>query len=895
VLQPVVVRRRQLGDDVVRDGEARPEVALQVEAGPGEEYLLIVKQPSGALSFHGGTDVAPTPRRGRGKKAPKRSKAKSVIEFRAPISPSASPDVRRARLGDLLQGIVDAIVVKVGTVIAETAVDLAEAAIWRALGRTQGLYRVTQQGLRNGRLEPVDRLTAEGGRALLFLHGTFSTTQSAFGELANSAFFDGIRSRYGDAIYGFDHFTVSVTPEQNASDLLALLPRSPATIDVVTHSRGGLVLRNLVERRQRLGNGDRFVLGRAVLVACPNEGTPLATPDNWQAAIGWIANLLDLFPPNPLASNASMVAHWIAWFVKRGIVAAEGLASMDVRGKQVQELQRPPKPALDRYSALVSNYEADGRILARALDLGLDSFFETANDLVVPTAGGWRIDRPADSIPAERVGCFGPGGNILSAGSAPTHISFFNRRSTIDFLVRALLHRPQSLPKMQLEKQLPNRAARLAPPSLATAIADPEPGPIRPVEHEPVRARSLGLRVATGSPRPGALELTVISTREATAYAEDDASVPLLLAAYDGARVSMPFRTSKRHIAGRTEDWVLEDYQIKELAARWGALFATHRKIKRFVDSSERTPPPDADLLEFGELLFETLLPGDVKRLFDVARSREQERLLIIFTSTIPWVFDMPWEFARDPTRGTVLATEDALFVRNIFTTPVDRLPPKTGALRLLIATSEPTGLPPLSARQEADDIRNGLSHLVDKGLFQIEVRENVTAERLHQEAATGRYDIVHFIGHGFWDGKSGKSGLVLEDGQQGQLLLGDRSLREILSGRKIRVVFLNACDTGRSVTSGSRLSTIAGTAQDLFGRGVPNVVANQLKVGDKAAATFAKAFYGYLAHGLTIAQATREARIACSYRPGMQSIDWAVPVVYARDADDALVEGRVQ
>ena len=149
----------------------------------------------------------------------------------------------------------------------------------------------------------------------------------------------------------------------------------------------------------------------------------------------------------------------------------------------------------------------------------------------------------------------------------------------------------------------------------------------------------------------------------------------------------------------------------------------------------------------------------------------------------------------------------------------------------------------------------------------------------------------MHFIGHGFWDAESGRSGLVLEDGRRGQFLLGDRSLREILSGRKIRVVFLNACDTGRSVSSRSRPSSIAGTAQDLFGRGVPNVVANQLKVGDKAAATFAKAFYSYLAHGNTIAQATREARIACSYRPGMQSIDWAVPVVYARDADDALVE----
>ena len=654
VLQPVAVRRRQLRDDVVRDGAARPEVALQVEAGPGEEYLLIVKHPSGALSFHGGTDVAPAPRRGQGKKAPKKSKAKSVIEFRAPISPSANPDVRRARLGDLLQGIVDAIVVKVGTVIAETAVDLAEAAIWRALGRTQGLHRVTPQGLRDKRLEPVARLTANNGRALLFLHGTFSTTQSAFGELANSTFFDSLQSRYGDAIYGFDHFTVSVTPEQNANDLLALLPQSPATIDVVTHSRGGLVLRNLVERRQRLTNGDRFVLGRAVLVACPNEGTPLATPDNWQATIGWIANLLDLFPPNPLASNASMVAHWIAWFVKVGIEAAEGLASMDVRGKQVQELQRPPKPALDQYSALVSNYEADGRVLARALDLGLDSFFETANDLVVPTAGRLAHRQAARFE-------FPPNGWAASARAATSRRPGARRRISLSSITGAqsiFSSRRCCVNRTTCRKCSWKSSSRTEPRASPRPRSRPQsrtrsPSPIRPLEHEPVRARSPGSRVATGSPRPGALELTVISTREAAAYAEDDVSVPLLLASYDGARVSMPFRTSKRHVAGRTEDWVLEDYQIKELAARWGALFATHRKIKRFVDSSERTPPPDADLLEFGELLFETLLPGDVKRLFDVARSREQEKLLIIFTSTIPWVFDMPWEFARDPTRGT--------------------------------------------------------------------------------------------------------------------------------------------------------------------------------------------------------------------------------------------------
>lgn len=892
VLQPVAVRSAPVRDEAFR-AAARPEVAVRVEAEPGEEYLLIVRHPSGALSFHAGTDVTPPARRGT--KAKAKAKAKSVIEFRAPLAHTAHLDVRRGLFGDLLQGVVDRIVVKVGTVIAETAVDLAEAAIWRVLGRERGLHRVTQQGLRDGRLEPVDRLVARNGRALLFLHGTFSTTQSAFGELANSAFFDSLRERYGDAIYGFDHFTVSVTPEQNANDLLAALPPGTTTIDVVTHSRGGLVLRNLVERRARLTGGTRFALGHAVLVASPNEGTLLASARKWDRTVGWLANVLDLFPPNPLTSNASMVAHWIAWFAKTTLEAAEGLKAMDPNGEQVQELQQPPKPSPDHYSALVSNFEPDKNLLARAFDLSLDGFFETANDLVVPTAGGWRIDKLFDAVPPERVGCFGPGGNILASGGGPIHTAFFSQQQTVDFLVKALLRQPQGLPQIELARELPNKPLRsvvLSAAAAAPARVRSVPRPIQPADREPQRVRPPTTRVATGAARPGALELTVISSEEGAAYAEDDA--PLLLASYDGARVRVPFRTSKRHIAKRTEDWVLDEYQVKELTSRWGLLFATHRKIKRFVDSRDGTPPPEADLLRFGELLFETLLPGDAKRLFDVARSREKEKLLIIFTSTIPWVFDMPWEFARDPTRGTFLATEDALFVRNIFTTtPVDRLDRKPAPLRLLIATSEPAGLELFAARQEAEDIRSGLADLVQRGLFEIEVRENLTAERLHREASTGNYDIVHFIGHGFWDAESGKSGLVLEDGNRGPFHLGDRSLREILSGRKIRVVFLNACDTARSVSPGARPSAIAGTAQDLFSRGVPNVVANQLKVGDKAAATFAKAFYDFLAHGKTIAEATREARIASSYRPGMQSIDWAVPVVYARDADDALVEVR--
>ena len=84
---------------------------LQVEAEPGEEYLLIVKHPSGALSFHRGTDVAPTaPRRGRGK-----NEIQGQIRHRVSRADFTRPPIRRFGApcsAICVQGIVDTIVVK---------------------------------------------------------------------------------------------------------------------------------------------------------------------------------------------------------------------------------------------------------------------------------------------------------------------------------------------------------------------------------------------------------------------------------------------------------------------------------------------------------------------------------------------------------------------------------------------------------------------------------------------------------------------------------------------------------------------------------------------------------------------------------------------------------------
>ena len=146
---------------------------------------------------------------------------------------------------------------------------------------------------RNARARPSGRCCSFTARS--------RTRPPRTGRSPTSNFFERVRGLYGDRIYAFDHFTLSRTPEENARMLLEGLPDKTFTFDVITHSRGGLVLRNLVERSAAFGPlAKRFKLGRAVLVASPNEGTPLATPGRWEDTVGWMAEPARAVPRQPV-------------------------------------------------------------------------------------------------------------------------------------------------------------------------------------------------------------------------------------------------------------------------------------------------------------------------------------------------------------------------------------------------------------------------------------------------------------------------------------------------------------------------------------------------------------------------------------------------------------------
>jgi hypothetical protein len=326
-----------------------------------------------------------------------------------------------------------------------------------------------------------------------------------------------------------------------------------------------------------------------------------------------------------------------------------------------------------------------------------------------------------------------------------------------------------------------------------------------------------------------------------------------------------------------------------EAGARWQRIIRLHERTLAVLEgrAPQKALPSARELRDLGRDLFEVLLPGDVRRLYDTARALQKGRPLdVVFTSMIDWVADKPWELAFDPSRREFLATSSVNVVRNAFTAvPADALPRGRGRLRILAVVSQPRGTPPLDTGTETTDLRAAFRPLARAGKAEVEVLARATAEGLQRRLAKGGVDVLHFAGHGEFDEKEREGSLLLEDERGRPRPLGSEALRQVLCGRGLRLVFLNACETGR----GGRVEWNRGVAPALVAAGLPAVVANQYPVLDGAATSFARELYAQLAGGRALGDAAREARVAVSRDLGPGGLDWAVPVVFARDPREPL------
>lgn len=265
------------------------------------------------------------------------------------------------------------------------------------------------------------------GRSLLLIHGTNSRTHLAFSGLAEETV-TALHERYDGRVFAFDHLTISEDPQKNIDWFRANIPEgSRLDVDIVCHSRGGLVARTLAERSLGWPN---LSVDRIVFVAVPNAGTILADATYMGDFLDTYTNLLNFLPDNGVTEifeGIVAVAKQLAVGALKGL---EGLQSMRPGGDFLKTLNAGEKDA-KRYYALTSRYEpAVPGWKAWAADRLMDKIFKADNDLVVPTLGVYDRNGSGFFPIEERV--------IFETGDGISHTRFFGEKRVQEKIVEWL-------------------------------------------------------------------------------------------------------------------------------------------------------------------------------------------------------------------------------------------------------------------------------------------------------------------------------------------------------------------------------------------------------------------------------------------------------------------------
>jgi hypothetical protein len=281
--------------------------------------------------------------------------------------------------------------------------------------------------------EPVELASLAGGPVLMLVHGTASTAASSFGGIPDHVL-AGLGSAYEGRVLAFEHPTISVSPADNAAwlaDHLQVLGDRRLHVDLLAHSRGGLVSRLLAEQPDR--SGGRIEVGRAVLVATPNAGTALASDQRLGQLLDRLTTLADRLPGNAATEVLEVVVMVVRQVVVGALDGLDGLAAMDPDGRFLaEELNVTPDRAAS-YAAVAADYEPrPGSALARVALDGLSDlvFADVPNDLVVPTEGSYLVPGPTCRRIEDRL--------VFDASAAVDHNGYWGRPSFADHLLRWL-------------------------------------------------------------------------------------------------------------------------------------------------------------------------------------------------------------------------------------------------------------------------------------------------------------------------------------------------------------------------------------------------------------------------------------------------------------------------
>jgi hypothetical protein len=398
-----------------------PYVEMSVQAPDPDEGQVVmeVDQITGLIRWHLDVDATATAAGVAGEARPEfQADASPVVRagrqqtFRIPVEQAAVGDPNGSQQRGLLGIGIRTVLHLIRFPVEAAAAAAGDIAVgwWENKNRPHALDLVTPETVGQpiaGAGVTADRLAHLSDQPFLVLvHGTFSTVRGGFDGLTTATSgldFAELYRRYDGRVLGFDHPTLHVDPETNADWFLKRLPTDrPLTLDLLTHSRGGLVGRRIADQKLATAAGRPAPQIRTLVhVGTPNAGTVLASPARWTTLIDVFSNLFSLLPDEPATATIQAVIELVKQLATGAFNGLPGLTAMDPKNPAVASANGPGAAAMaGMIRAVASDYTPlQGARKQEALNLLVDRFFGSDNDFVVPTsgvfdAGAYRVSDP---------------------------------------------------------------------------------------------------------------------------------------------------------------------------------------------------------------------------------------------------------------------------------------------------------------------------------------------------------------------------------------------------------------------------------------------------------------------------------------------------------------------
>jgi hypothetical protein len=417
---------------------AADEIQVEAAAAPGEAQFAIYRDESGIISLHFPLPLPVQSMRALASGAQPnhfyRIRLRQISAAAAPHGsgvgqPTGGIAPRAAMLGGIAGKVIRFLspAKLVGDAIA------VAAKLWEDHFRPEGFHGGADfNALLSDPPTPFnDWQSLSGQKALLFIHGTISSTAGAFAGLKNfQPQVQQLYAKYNNRVIGFNHHTLTKGVRQNIVDFFSKPSPGNYQFDVISHSRGGLVARALKTLRLdppvNPANGVNVQIGKVALVGTPDIGTPLADPGDLAKAVSRLASIATAFPDAVALLGLGGLLAIAGGIVAGGLSSLPGLEDMNPGGAFLQRLNAAGSVA--DFFGIQADFVATGGLAQAIADDGFNALFlGGANDLVVPTLGVSNVD--GVTLPAAQTSSF-----PNTARPEVCHVTYFFQKQTADAL-----------------------------------------------------------------------------------------------------------------------------------------------------------------------------------------------------------------------------------------------------------------------------------------------------------------------------------------------------------------------------------------------------------------------------------------------------------------------------